>query len=350
MPSVGSVRVLTCKRWPCWPCSGERSGRVGRVAPSLVAHVPVWVHDDPEEARQAVAHQFRRLARAPFYVNTFYNSGFPEVSEGAWRGNGGRRGGAGEAYIIPGSVSDRWMVKSMEQELEPEFNVDFRLTGILLELDTLGTQLDLIEEQMDRSRKAAKCKLESELRKIPLNEFEGDDWETWDLLYEDYDYHVDVALPRILRSPFLISLFTVYESAATEIADLIRKKQKQQCSLDDIDIRIRGFLKRAKEYYKRVLQFKLSTSNESWKRLVLLYGLRNAMAHANGRIDMVKAEKQKERILSQKGVEDRYGFIVVSGDFLKETFELVKYDLEDLVSRYKTWDTAHRSSQQGNED
>ena len=37
-----------------------------------------------EEARQAVAQQFRGFARAPFYVNMFHNAGFPEVSAGAW--------------------------------------------------------------------------------------------------------------------------------------------------------------------------------------------------------------------------------------------------------------------------
>ena len=37
-----------------------------------------------EEARQAVAQQFRGFARAPFYVNMFHNAGFPEVSEGSW--------------------------------------------------------------------------------------------------------------------------------------------------------------------------------------------------------------------------------------------------------------------------
>jgi alkanesulfonate monooxygenase SsuD/methylene tetrahydromethanopterin reductase-like flavin-dependent oxidoreductase (luciferase family) len=58
--------------------------RADREVPPLVAHVPVCVHDDPEEVRQAVAQQFRGFARAPFYVNMFTAAGFPEVSEGSW--------------------------------------------------------------------------------------------------------------------------------------------------------------------------------------------------------------------------------------------------------------------------
>ena len=52
--------------------------------PPLVAHLPVCVHDDPNEARAAVRHQFAGFARAPFYQNTFIAAGFPEVSQGTW--------------------------------------------------------------------------------------------------------------------------------------------------------------------------------------------------------------------------------------------------------------------------
>ena len=66
------------------PAMQRGAGRAGRDTPPLVAHVPVCVHDDVEEARQAVAGQFRGFARVPFYVNMFIEAGFPEVSEGSW--------------------------------------------------------------------------------------------------------------------------------------------------------------------------------------------------------------------------------------------------------------------------
>ena len=66
------------------PAMQRGAERAGRETPPLVAHVPVCVHDDPDEARQAVAQQFRGFARVPFYVNMFIAAGFPEVSEGSW--------------------------------------------------------------------------------------------------------------------------------------------------------------------------------------------------------------------------------------------------------------------------
>ncbi len=66
------------------PAMQRGAERAGRETPPLIAHVPVCVHDDAEEASQAIGQQFRGFARAPFYVNMFANAGFPEVSEGSW--------------------------------------------------------------------------------------------------------------------------------------------------------------------------------------------------------------------------------------------------------------------------
>ena len=66
------------------PAMNRGADRAGRAAPPLIAHVPVCVHDDPEEAREAIAEQFRGFARAPFYRNMFNSAGFPEVTEGVW--------------------------------------------------------------------------------------------------------------------------------------------------------------------------------------------------------------------------------------------------------------------------
>ena len=66
------------------PAMRTGADRAGRAVPPLIAHLPVCVHDDPNEAREAVRHQFAGFARAPFYQNMFIAAGFPEVSQGTW--------------------------------------------------------------------------------------------------------------------------------------------------------------------------------------------------------------------------------------------------------------------------
>jgi alkanesulfonate monooxygenase SsuD/methylene tetrahydromethanopterin reductase-like flavin-dependent oxidoreductase (luciferase family) len=66
------------------PAMRRGAERAGRPVPPLVAQVPVCVHDNPEEAREAVRQQFAGFARSPFYQNMFIAAGFPEVSQGTW--------------------------------------------------------------------------------------------------------------------------------------------------------------------------------------------------------------------------------------------------------------------------
>ena len=206
---------------------------------------------------------------------------------------------------------------------------DFRLIGIVVELGILQEQLRFIEEQMERGKERAQQELAPDTP--------SDDESDWDMRRQQYEYEIEVILPRTLRNPFLVSMFSVYEAAATEIAALIQKKQGRQIGLNDL----RGdFLDRAKKFYKDA-QFKLSTNNDRWKRLQILSNLRNVIAHTNGRLEMV-AKERRRKIRRYEGANGDYNYLVVSGDFLRETFAVVKDELEDLVARYREWDTLHR--------
>ena len=211
--------------------------------------------------------------------------------------------------------------------------LDLRLLEVSMELSTLGKQLELIENQIKQSQEGAKIYLEENLQKLSSND--EAEWEAeWDLLRQEYDYQVDFVLPRVLRNPFLVSIFAVYESAITEIAKLIQEKQGGKIALDDLK---GDLLERSRKYYSHVLQFELSKSNVSWERLKLLSKIRNTIAHRNGRIDMIP-EGTRKKILQSRGVRNTHGFVVVDDAFLRETFNLVKDELEDLVARYKEWD------------
>ena len=61
---------------------------------------------------------------------------------------------------------------------------------------------------------------------------------------------------------------------------------------------------------------------------------------------MVKESKRKkirEWMERDIGIEDYYGDIIVSQSFIRETFDLVKGNLEDLLKRYNELDRVSRS-------
>lgn len=217
---------------------------------------------------------------------------------------------------------------------EMKIELDFRLLEVSMELNALEKHLELIEDQIGREQRDARSNMEAKVLELdPKDEAE------WSLLQQEYHYLVDFVVPRVLRNPFIVSLFAVYESTITEIAKLIQQKKGVAISIDDLK---GDLLKRSKKYYEHVVQFQLCLGNDTWQRLMLLADLRNAIAHTNGRLDMVP-RRTRERILRSEAVTEELGCLVVEGAFLKETFAIVKNDLEGLVERYKEWDAATRA-------
>ena len=147
-----------------------------------------------------------------------------------------------------------------------------------MELSTLETHIELIEEQITRGEEAAKRQFQDKWR-----ESNRDDEAEWYQLRQERDYQVDFVLPRVLRVPFLVTLFTVYEAAVTQIASLVQKKKGIQISVEDLK---GGLLDRAKKYYGNVLEIQLSQDDRHWQRISLLFDLRNSIAHTNGRLDL----------------------------------------------------------------
>ncbi|MCS7001323.1 MAG: LLM class flavin-dependent oxidoreductase [Dehalococcoidia bacterium] len=60
------------------------AAKAGRPAPPLIAHVPVAVHDDPAEVREAVRRQFAFYLRAPHYQAMLTAAGYPEAQTATW--------------------------------------------------------------------------------------------------------------------------------------------------------------------------------------------------------------------------------------------------------------------------
>ena len=57
--------------------------RAGRETPPLIAHAPMCVHDNADEARAAVRQQVMN-PRLPYYQRMLVEAGYPEAVEGVW--------------------------------------------------------------------------------------------------------------------------------------------------------------------------------------------------------------------------------------------------------------------------
>ncbi|MBU4209361.1 MAG: hypothetical protein KKD12_06795 [Proteobacteria bacterium] len=219
-----------------------------------------------------------------------------------------------------------------------KINVDFRLLDVSLELHALEDHYELIEKQISNLSHAEKASLDEYRKKENLRPEDPE----WDFARQEYDQKVKFLLPRFFWGPFIVSLYAVFETSVIEIARLIQKSQKQGIAINDL----RGdFLERAKKYYKNVLKFELCSDINTWQRIIILSEVRHAIAHANGRLDMLN-ENIKKRIKAlekQKlGISSYYNYILLDSYFSKETFSKVRSLLGSLVERYKEWDTKQK--------
>jgi len=211
---------------------------------------------------------------------------------------------------------------------------DFRLLEVSSELFALEDLLQLIENQMKNLQKSERIRVDEYIRNAGLSIDESEMQEAMN----EYYYRIDFLLPRFFRSSFLISLYGVYESSVTEISHLIKKKQSQDISIDDLR---GGFLERANKYYKHILKFKLYVEKEEWDSVNMLSDLRNAFAHENGRMEMLKENKRdvfKDLIKKDLGISTYQGYIICDDQIVAKIFNVVRKSLEDIVKRYKLWD------------
>jgi F420-dependent oxidoreductase-like protein len=65
------------------PAMRRGSDSTGRETPPLIAHAPVCVHDNADEARAAVRQQVMN-PRLPYYQRMLVAAGYPEATEGVW--------------------------------------------------------------------------------------------------------------------------------------------------------------------------------------------------------------------------------------------------------------------------
>ena len=200
------------------------------------------------------------------------------------------------------------------------------MAGVSLDMAFLGDQLIDDKGRARRYREESQNVLDSTLN-----------GQHSQISHDDYQYLVEVRIPRLIYNPFLIFLYITYESGVREIAHHIQDIQ----GLGEPLGCNRDFLPCAKRYYKTCLHFELCKNNQAWERLKILAGVRNTVVHANGHMEGIRKGKLRDKLarwIGQSiGIREVSGEVLVSEEFVEETFQIVKVELQDLVKRFQEW-------------
>jgi hypothetical protein len=213
------------------------------------------------------------------------------------------------------------------------FDLNDPLLDASCEVFALEDYLASMEEQIGHIQTSQRLKLDVYIKKEKLT---SDDPE-WHVAIQEYYHWVDFLLPRFFRGPYLVTLYAVYESIVTEIMTLMQANAPKNPSFAEYKKRL-NFLKRAKKYYREVLKVNLCSEQQTWDRLLTLMEFRHAIAHGNGRFDVLRPNKKKvikELVSRVKGVNIHSGYIVFDSAFVSETATLVIAELNNLIERQR---------------
>jgi hypothetical protein len=213
----------------------------------------------------------------------------------------------------------------------PDF--DFRFVELYHELYALEEYMKSVKSQMPDLIQKEEKKAYDSLRE---KGYENDPIERQQVQQQLYQL-IEEVLPRYFLGPILITLWAIFESAVSEIAKEVKDQQAHMLSISDIN---GDFLERTNKYFNHIQQLTINTRNNSWQHLRMLYVLRNALAHANGRLDNIKSEKDKSKIKQWAkkgiGIDHINGSLMFTVEFVKDTYSIVFKVIKNLTNQVTT--------------
>jgi len=202
------------------------------------------------------------------------------------------------------------------------FNLDSSYPGFSFGYESwaLGMYLQVLDEHLpfaqDQYRLRSKRELEKQSQELLPEEMAQE--------ASEIDEAAETQIPRFFRIGALIPIWGLFESFVSDIVGYTGRKEGVGLSLRDI--RAPNLRKQVEKYFEGVLRINLPWSEDERARLGYLQELRNLIAHRNGRITDMTAEKRQEveRLVSAvSGVEIDNGLLIVSSEYIQEAAALV---------------------------
>jgi hypothetical protein len=207
-------------------------------------------------------------------------------------------------------------------KLPPIFNMDFEYPGFEIKVELIALQEYL--KNLEFSVEAfCRSYIESEMKNY--TEAEYHEYQHIYLLAEE-------EIPRIIRLPLVISIYTIYENSVTQLLTYAKKRENKSETLKGI--KGKSMSSRFNKYLTHVLNYDFQISNDLTLKISELNKVRNCIAHANGNLSALENDKIQElKILeiSNVGIALESNKIDVSYSFLESAMNEVEIGVRSLM-------------------
>ena len=196
-----------------------------------------------------------------------------------------------------------------------------------LDVTTLEVYLGILEDELPRV-------IESQRKRIWQDVKEGDEEAHYYACIAEHELDSRIST-RLLTGTALVTIWATYESVIRRIADGLQEAKGLPKPKDPMRIM------NARKYFKDNLHFDLypaGTGDLIYERIQNLYALRNALAHANGRLSDVRPDEAQHRVeklaTSSSGLQiSDNRDLLVSMEFVLSAFQFIYQLLVDVGQR-----------------
>lgn len=145
--------------------------------------------------------------------------------------------------------------------------------------------------------------------------------------YDEYKHIYLIAeeeIPRIIRIPLVVSVYTIYENSITQLLHYAKEKESKGLSIKDINGK--SITSTFNKYMKHILNYEFQISNRQMEKINALTKIRNCVAHANGNIESIGIEKVKEL----RALEGSEYEIIIESNKIDVSYEFLENSINDV--------------------
>jgi len=190
----------------------------------------------------------------------------------------------------------------------------------------IKVELIVMNEYLSQSETGIKAVCDNYI-KVEEQKHDNEDYYEY-----NYIYTIEDEIPRIIRMPFVITIYSLLENSVTQL--LRYGKVKEKIDSDLKDFKANTLLTQYNKYMEQALKYDFQFSNSAVKNITIINKIRNCIAHANGNFEGLSTNKINEIKDIEKmkiGVSTDYTQLDISYQFLEFSMRSVSKVIEDLM-------------------
>lgn len=191
----------------------------------------------------------------------------------------------------------------IDDEDYPALEISVRFGAVERYLNLL---LEFVPHTQDQTLVRFKAEMERKASKLSAEDFIDE--------LEHVKSEIENLIPTSFYGSFIVVLYGALESAISDVADYVQKKESARLSLSDL--REANTLKRLSLYLETLMKQPLKASAEVNKPLQQLQLVRNVLAHANGSL---RDQRQDRRAALQQLADQNIGVLIEDNSLVLTT-------------------------------